>query len=70
MEINALSLPDAASIERTARPEHTYSFTYALYNRQALRLLRQIHPFLRTCKAKRAALILRDYLALTPRNRK
>lgn len=56
--------------KRTSQPHHTPSFTYALYNRQALNLLEQIHPYLKTYKAERAALILRDYLALTPRNGK
>ncbi len=56
--------------KRTTSTAHTPSFTYAIYNRQALRLLEQIHPYLRTYKAKRCALILRDYLLLTPRNGK
>ncbi|MGH8620300.1 MAG: hypothetical protein ACREUW_21615, partial [Burkholderiales bacterium] len=42
--------------------------TYAISNRQALTLLEQIAPYLRTYKAGRARLILRDYLRLTPRN--
>lgn len=56
--------------KRTTRSNHTPSFTYAIYNRQALTLLEQIQTYLRTYKAERAALILRDYLALTPRNGK
>lgn len=56
--------------KRTTRPNHTPSFTYAVYNRQALQLLLQVHPYLRTYKADRATLILRDYLAVTPRNGK
>jgi hypothetical protein len=54
--------------KRTARDHHSPSFTYAVYNRQALRVLEQVHPYLRTYKAMRSNLILRDYLALTPRN--
>lgn len=54
--------------KRTTSTSHTPSYTYALYNRQALSLLEQIYPFLRTYKAERSKLILRDYLALTPRN--
>jgi hypothetical protein len=54
----------------TTRAHHTPSFTYAIYNRQALDLLKPVHPYLKTYKAKRATLILRDYLALTPRNGK
>ncbi|KPJ87145.1 MAG: hypothetical protein AMJ53_18550, partial [Gammaproteobacteria bacterium SG8_11] len=56
--------------KRTTHSHHTPSYTYAIYNRQALTLLEQIHLFLRTYKRERAALILRDYLALTPRNGK
>jgi len=56
--------------KRTARPNHTPGFTYAIYNRQALWLLEQVFPYLRTYKSKRARLILRDYLTLTPRNGK
>ena len=54
--------------KRTSQPHHTPSFTYSVYNRQALTLLEQIQPYLRTYKTKRSKLILRDYLALTPRN--
>lgn len=56
--------------KRVARLHHTPSFTYAVYNRQALWLLAQIQPYLRGYKAGRAQLILRDYLQLTPRNGK
>lgn len=56
--------------KRTSKPHHTPSYTYALYNRQALNILEQIHPYLKTYKAERAALLLRDYLTLTPRNGK
>jgi len=54
--------------QRTSRAHHTPSFACAVYNRQALHLLEQIRPYLRTYKAERAGLILRDYLAVTPRN--
>lgn len=53
--------------KRTTRPHHTLIFTYALYNRQALNLLKQIQPYLRTYKSERSALMLRDYLNLTQR---
>lgn len=56
--------------KRTTEERHTPSFTYAIYNRQALALLKQIHPYLRTYKVDRSAAILRDYIALTPRNGK
>lgn len=56
--------------KRTTRLHHIPSFTYAIYNRQALDLLRQIHSPLRSYKARRANIIIRDYLALTPRNGK
>jgi hypothetical protein len=54
--------------KRTYSLRHSRSFTYQLWSRQALQLLRQISPYLRTYKAERAALALRDYLRLTPRN--
>ncbi len=56
--------------KRTTRAHHTPSYTYAVYKRQALSLLKQIYRYLKTCKADRAALILRDYLGHTPRNGK
>jgi len=49
---------------------HRRSFTYAVYNRQALDLLRQIHAYLRGYKRRRGRLILDQYLNLTPRNGK
>ncbi len=56
--------------KRTAASHHTASFTYSIYNRQALALIRQLTPYLRSYKVKRAELILQNYLALTPRNGK
>ena len=56
--------------KRISHAHHTPSFTYAVYNRQALSLLQQIHPYLRSYKVKRSALALRDYVNLTPRNGK
>ena len=56
--------------KRTAQDHHTPSFMYAIYNRQALAVLKQVEPYLRTYKVERASLILRDYIELTPRNGK
>ena len=56
--------------KRISKSNHTPSGTYAIDNRQALDLLRQITPYLRTYKAKRARLVLDHYLRLTPRNGK
>lgn len=56
--------------KRTTKACHTPSYTYAVYNRQALNLLIQIQPYLHTYKAHRAELIVRNYIALTPRNGK
>lgn len=56
--------------KRAYNPAHTPSFTYAVYNRQALDVLRQIHPYLLTYKARRSAPILKHYVELTPRNGK
>jgi hypothetical protein len=51
-----------------AKDHHTPSFVFAIYSRQALELLRQIVPHLRTHKRARAELLLRRYLVVTPRN--
>ena len=51
-----------------ASPLHAPGLTYAIANRQALELLRQITPHLRSYKRRRAELALARYLAVTPRN--
>lgn len=56
--------------KRISQSHHTPSFTYKISNRQALNLLEQVYPFLRTYKAARAALVLSEYVNLTPRNGK
>jgi len=56
--------------KRTYQANHTPSATYAISNRQALDVLEQVRPYLKTYKAKRAQLILRSYIRLTPRNGK
>lgn len=54
--------------KRTYSENHTPSFAYKITNRQAIDLLKQIAPFLRSYKAARAALALDRYIPLTPRN--
>ena len=56
--------------KKVSQPHHTPSFAYAVYNRQALSILEQILPFLKSYKRKRAELIVANYLSLTPRNGK
>jgi len=56
--------------KRTYKDHHFVGFTYSISNRQALSLLEQIQPFLHSYKARRAALVLADYVRLTPRNGK
>lgn len=56
--------------KRTYQANHTPSVTYAISNRQALDVLEQVRPYLKTYKAKRAQLILCSYIRLTPRNGK
>lgn len=56
--------------KRTYSPRHAPSYTYQIGARQALALLGQIAPYLRTYKSARAGLLLRDYIRLTPRNGK
>jgi hypothetical protein len=50
------------------RDRHSPSFAYCISSRQALRLLAQVAPFLRTYKTQRASLLLQEYVGLTPRN--
>lgn len=53
-----------------SRSNHSPAFTYQLYNRQALTLLKRVAPFLRTYKKDRTKIVLQDYLKVTPRNGK
>jgi hypothetical protein len=50
------------------RAHHSASFAYVLTSRQALSLLEQLHPFLRTYKAGRARLLLDEYSGVATRN--
>ena len=43
---------------------------YDVSNRQALALLAQVQPYLRSYKSKRSGLVLHNYLRLTLRNGK
>jgi hypothetical protein len=52
------------------KSNHAHSFAYTVYNRHALALLEQTLPYLKSYKRDRAALILKEYLAVTPRNGK
>jgi len=52
----------------TARNQHAPIFAHLLSSRQALPLLAQISPYLRTYKLHRCRLLLDEYLAVTPRN--
>ena len=54
--------------KRTYSQHHALSFTYQISSRQALDLLQQVVPFLRTYKRRRALLALVNYVKLTPRN--
>jgi hypothetical protein len=51
-----------------AQDHHSPSFAYTIYSRQALTLLNQVSPYLRTYKAGRACLLLEQYVRVTPRN--
>ena len=54
--------------KRTTSSLHTPSFTFQVTNRQALSLLKQIVRYMKSHKATRAKLVLKDYIRLTPRN--
>ena len=56
--------------KRTYNKKHAIGFCYRICSRQALNLLIQISPYLRTYKRKRAELVLKNYIKLTPRNGK
>lgn len=56
--------------KRTSAPHHAPGLTYTVANRQALALLLQVTPHLRSYKAERAQLVLDHYVKLTPRNGK
>jgi hypothetical protein len=56
--------------KQASKSHHAHSYAYAVYNRQALALLKNTLPYLKSYKRDRATLILRDYLTVTPRNGK
>lgn len=56
--------------KRAYSTRHTPSVTFTISNRQALALLEQVAPYLRTYKTQRANLVLDHYVRLTPRNGK
>ena len=56
--------------KRTSAAHHAPGLTYSGANRQALALLMQVSPHLKSCKADRARLVLDHYIRLTPRNGK
>jgi hypothetical protein len=56
--------------KRTERPYHAPGFTYMVGNRQAIAVLQQVVPHMRSYKLGRARLVLADYIRLTPRNGK
>jgi hypothetical protein len=53
-----------------SQANHSPSYAYAVWNRQALALLAQVEPYMRSYKGDRARLVLRNYVRLTPRNGK
>src|ERR1700733_8760618 len=54
--------------KRRSRTHHSASFAYVISSRNALALLSQISQYLHTYKLRRANLLLREYLRVTPRN--
>lgn len=54
--------------KRTLSPRHAPSFTCSISSRQALQLLRQAEPHLRSYKRTRAGMAVSQYVSLTPRN--
>ena len=56
--------------KRIYQPHHHAAYAYSVYSRQALNVLKQIAPYLRTYKSRRAKLALAQYVLVTPRNGK
>lgn len=56
--------------KKPAATHHAPGLTYVIANRQALALLQQVTPFLKSYKVQRARLVLDQYLKVTPRNGK
>ncbi len=56
--------------KRPNLPHHAPAYAFQISGRQALAVLHQIAPYLKSYKARRAKLILGSYVALTPRNGK
>lgn len=56
--------------KRTYQAHHRPNYTYAVGNRQALQLLKQVQTYLRSYKRRRCELALEKYLRWTPRNGK
>lgn len=56
--------------KKVYKPQHKPSYTYAIYSRQAIDLLVQLQPYLKTYKSKRAKLAIEKYTLVTPRNGK
>ncbi|MGH8864726.1 MAG: hypothetical protein ACREVZ_08810 [Burkholderiales bacterium] len=56
--------------EKTAKSHHAPGYTYVITNRQSLALPGQLAPHLKSCKARRARLVLDNFLYVAPRNGK
>lgn len=56
--------------KKVSSEKHAPSFCFAITSQQALVLLRQIAPYLRSYKRQRAELAIGSYERLTPRNGK
>lgn len=56
------------SSKRIFKEGHSPSWVYQVSGRQALEVIRQIAPFLKSYKRNRAELALQEYIRLTPRN--
>ena len=54
--------------KRVTKANHTPAFIYQISGRQALIVIEQILPFLRSYKKERGMLLAKSYIQLTPRN--
>lgn len=69
-QVKDLVGPGCINTKQPDKKRHSLSYVYKVTNRQAFNFLTQITPYLRTYKQKRAKLVLKKYIKLTPRNGK
>ncbi|MFH1510042.1 MAG: LAGLIDADG family homing endonuclease [Candidatus Nealsonbacteria bacterium] len=57
-------------VKMSKNENHCIAYIYRVRNRQALNILKQILPYLKTYKLIRSKLVIKEYVKVTPRNGK